>query len=404
MPTIAIISCADTKLPEMLYLRDQINTFQCNTILIDTSTKECLDCEQLDIQAPEISMAADFNWDNHTSLSKDRLLDIMCRGLSVLLPRLYAEGRIQGAISIGGLQNTLIGCSGLRALPIGIPKVMVSTVATGNRKFDLITGTKDVTVMPSISDFAGLNTVSRLILSNAAAAIAGMALYAGRPLSFTQSAVIGTTLMGATNDGVVQAATILQDQGFEVLSFHSTGIGGKTMEEMIREGFITAALDLTLHEIVYEYFGSGFGYGANGRLLSGARAGIPMVICPAGIDFICLERGTEFPQLEQRKKILHNSTLLHVKLLPDEVLDVCRIIISRINSSSGKVKVLFPLQGLRSYTQKGEPLYDPAVDHLILQTFQNELRKDIPLITIDCNFMDLAFSKLAAAEMLSILV
>ena len=95
---------------------------------------------------------------------------------------------------------------------------------------------------------------------------------------------------------------------------------------------------------------------------------------------------------------------LHVKLLPDEVLDVCRIIISRINSSSGKVKVLFPLQGLRSYTQKGEPLYDPAVDHLILQTFQNELRKDIPLITIDCNFMDLAFSKLAAAEMLSILV
>lgn len=404
MATIAVISCADTKLAEMLYLNQEIKRLGCDTLLIDAGTKDLILNDQLDIQAETISKAAGFDWKKHHICKKDQLLDIMCRGLSLLLPELYRQGKIHGAVALGGLQNTLIGCSGLQALPIGVPKLMISTVACGNRKFDFITGTKDVVVMPSISDFTGLNCISRTILSNAAAAITGMVLHAGTLICPpARMPVIGTTLMGATNDGVANAALILQKKGYEVLSFHSTGIGGKTMEEMIQDGLITAVMDLTLHEIVYEYFGYGFGYGANGRLLAACHTGIPMLVCPAGIDFICLDANADFPELKSRKRILHNSTLAHVKLLPKEVLAICEIIISRLNSATGPVKMLFPLQGLRSFSKPGEPLYDPELDQLILHAFQKGLRKDIPILTVDCNLMDFAFSKLAAEETMKML-
>lgn len=403
MSTVAIISCADTKLPEMIYLQNEIHRYGCKTLIIDTSTKESVESQFISLYPRDVIAAASLYWDDFLTLTKHEKIQAMCEGISALVSQLYKEGRIHAAISIGGLQNTIIGCSGLRSLPIGVPKFMISTVATGTRTFDFITGTKDVTVMPSISDFAGLNSISKTILSNAAAGIVGMTLHSGPALAPSQTVVIGTTLMGATNDGVVNAAAHLQQMGYEVISFHSTGIGGKTMEELISSGFINAAMDLTLHEIVYEYFGSGFGYGANNRLLNGAQAGIPMVICPAGIDFICLQKGATFPDLEKRNYIWHNANLAHVKLLPHEVLDICHIIISRLNQAAGPIEVVFPLQGTRSFTKVGEPLHDSALDQMILHTFQTELRSDIPFKTIDCNFMDMEFSLLAANSMHSLI-
>lgn len=395
---IAIIASADTKAEEAEFLRTQITAFGCECLMVDVSTgPDYSSC--WDITREMVAKQAGVTWDSCRGSSKDALLGIMAKGIPSVIKGLYDDGRIQGAISFGGLQNTIVGSAGLRALPIGIPKIMVSTVATGQRKFDLIMGTSDIMAMPAISDFAGLNAVSRAILTNAAAAITGMAVRAGAPLTTARQFTVGTTLMGATNDGVVQAAKLLRQKGYSVVSFHSTGIGGKSMEEMIRQGIIHAAMDLTLHEIVYEYFGHGFGYGADNRLCSGCQKGIPMVVCPGGIDFICLDKGAPFPDLEKRKYIWHNQSLAHVKLSVQEVTDISKIIVGRLNQAQGPVTVLFPLQGLRSFSRPGEALCDPEVDLAVRQVFQTELKKSIPVRYVDANFMDMEFSLAAAEEM-----
>jgi uncharacterized protein (UPF0261 family) len=315
---------------------------------------------------------------------------------------LYKEGKIQGAISIGGLQNSNLGCHAMQVLPVGVPKIMVSTVACGQRVFEPFVGTKDITIMPAISDFTGINILSEVILSNAVSALAGMLQYSGREIVKNHK-VIGTTLMGATNDGVVNAVNFLKDAGCEVISFHSTGAGGRAMEELIEQDIVTAVLDLTLHEVVYEYFGYGFGYGANNRVAMGARKGIPMVICPGGIDFMCQWKWQLFDDIDSRIYNWHNQTLAHVKMTPKEAVDISRMIIDRLNFATGPVEVIIPTQGLRSMTKKGDELYAPDVDKAIFETFDTYTRKDIPIKYFDANFCDMEFSEFAANEMLKLI-
>jgi len=402
MKSIAVIACCDTKFPEVDFVCKMIKRLNHKPLLIDVSTSKGFTAK-VDIARERVAAEIGVDWKDVENSPKHELLDIMCRGSAALVSRLYKEGALDGILSIGGLQNTNIGTSAMRALPIGVPKLMVSTVATGQRTFDMFVGTKDVTIMPAISDFAGLNIVSETILSNAVGALVGMVEYAGRELPQSKTTVIGTTLMGATNDGVVQAVKYLQDRGHHVVSFHSTGAGGKAMEELIENGIITAAMDLTLHEVVYEYFGFGFGYGADKRLEQGAQKGIPMVVCPGGIDFMCQWKNQLFDDVDKRKMIWHNATLAHVKLTISEVTDISRIIVSRLNKAKGKVVVIIPTQGLRTFTKKGQPLYDPDVDNAIIDVFKNELRRDIPLKLIDANLIDKEFSEFAAKEMIELI-
>ena len=175
------------------------------------------------------------------------------------------------------------------------------------------------------------------------------------------------------------------------------------MEELIESGAIGAVMDLTLHEVVYEYFGFGFGYGANGRTAAGAKKGIPMVICPGGIDFMCQWKWQMFDDIDTRIYNWHNETLAHVKLRPQEAVDVSNLIIDRLNTAAGPVEVIFPTQGLRTMARAGEELYDPAVDAAIYETFAANLRPDIPLKQFDANLCDPTFSKFAAEEMASMM-
>jgi len=403
MKTIAVVVCCDTKQSETEYICKKINDNGCRPIVIDTSTSAGYR-SAADITRERVAERGGQDWASVEGGPKHELLDLMCVGAAGIVSDLYAEGEIDGIFSCGGLQNTTIGSSAMRGLPIGFPKMMVSTVATGQRTFDKVVGIKDITVMPSISDFAGINVVSRTVIDNAVAALAGMVKHAGGRIPKSKGTVIGTTLMGATNDGVVNAVKLLEEAGHEVVSFHSTGAGGKVMEELIEEGIITAAMDLTLHEVVYEYFGYGFGYGADGRLLSGVKNGIPMVVCPAGIDFMCQWKNAMFDDIDRRKYNWHNSTLAHVKLNVKEVTDISRIIIDRLNEAApGKVVVIMPTDGFRSFTQKGQALYDKDVDNAIIDTFENHLKKDIPIKYIDANFMEMEFSRFAAQQMLNLL-
>lgn len=400
MKTIALIGTFDTKKEELMFVSEKLKKANVNSILLDVSTKPG-HISKADYTPAQIFAAANADIDEVHKMKKFEMLHLVSIGAAALVDRLYKEGKIQGAMSIGGLQNSNIGCHAMQALPVGIPKIMVSTVACGQRVFEPMVGTKDITIMPSVSDFTGINVISEAVLSNAVYALAGMLKNAGREIERKEA--IGTTFMGATNDGVANAIEFLKAAGFQVIAFHSTGAGGRAMEEMIDQGIVTSALDMTLHETVYEYFGYGFGYGSDNRVLMGAKKGIPMVVCPGGIDFMCQWKWQLFDDIDSRIYNWHNETLAHVKLNPKEAADISNMIIERINQARGPVEVIMPTQGLRSFARKGEELYDPNVDQAIFAAFEKNLRKDIPLKYFDANFCDIEFSKFAADEMMNML-
>lgn len=401
MKTIALIGTFDTKKEELLFIKDKLIAEGIGAILIDVSTKPG-HVSDADYKPTQVFAAANKTLEDIYKLKKHEMLHEAAIGAATLVDNLFRNGRIQGAMSIGGLQNSNIGCHAMQVLPFGIPKIMVSTVACGQRVFEPMVGIKDMTIIHAVSDFTGVNVVSRAILSNAISAMIGMLKYSGKTIE--KAKAIGVTFMGATNDGAINAIDFLKQADQEVVAFHSTGTGGRAMEELIDQGTIGAVLDMTLHEVVYEYFGYGFGYGANNRLSMGIEKGIPMVICPGGIDFMCQWKWQLFEDIDSRIYNWHNETLAHVKLRPNEATDVAGLIIERLNMAKGPVRVIIPRKGLRSMAKEGEELYDPIVDQAIFDAFDKNLRKDIPLKYFDANFCDMAFSKFIADEMLDTLL
>ena len=238
MGTIAIVACCDTKFHEISFVRDLIRAAGHTALVIDMSTGTHLAMSG-DISRDEVLRAGGFVPENVIGhYSKSDSIAAMTSSICTLLPKLCLEKRIDAVFGMGGMQNTLMCSAAFRLLPIGFPKLIVSTVASGFKYFDMVVGTKDITVVPSIVDFCGMNVISEPILTNAAASIIGMIQYGGKTINTDGHRIIGATLMGITNDTVVAAEDKLTADGYELLSFHSTGVGGQVMEQMIRDGHI----------------------------------------------------------------------------------------------------------------------------------------------------------------------
>ena len=311
----------------------------------------------------------------------------MTKAVAVMTRNLYQEGKIQGILSAGGLQNTVMATSAMRALPIGFPKVMATTVACGKKTFDLVVGDKDIVVIPSICDFTGLNMVTRQIMANACACCAGMVKHAGTPLKKGNRLVVGITLMGITNTGACAAVDELERMGIETLGFHSTGVGGAIMEQMAADGLLDGILDLTTHEITQEYFKAGFSYGedAKYRLVKGVQHKVPLVICPGGLDFIDFDTKEFPPRMNERIYMYHNANTAHIKILPDEAEITTERVVERINRIDYPVKLLLPTDGMRHNTRKGEELYCKEVDDIILGKLRAIKNPNVDIITVPGN-------------------
>jgi uncharacterized protein (UPF0261 family) len=290
----------------------------------------------------------------------------------------------------------------MKALPIGAPKLLVSTVASGRRTFEPLVGSKDIVLMPAVADVAGINVLTRTILGNAVGAIVGMAMHAGQPLRVGDEMIIGLTQIGVTN-GVVQATRILEGAGYQVIGFHATGVGGRAMEELIAAGTIKAVMDLTLHEIVAEIFPESYSAGASHRLEAACKAGIPQVIAPGGVDFIDFGTRAMLPDIDRRKYVLHNADFAHIKLHKEEAARVGLIIVERLNRNSGPVTVLIPLGGCCLAAAQGGPLWDPEVDGALFETLRAGLKPGIKVVEIEANINDAKFSEAAAGAMLELL-
>lgn len=383
MKTIAIIGSCDTKYKEVLYMRERIEAEGVNALIVDVATGPNPSFHY-DVSREEVAEAAGTSWKEMESKSKGEKIAFMMEAVAGYVEMLYREGRIDGVLSAGGLQNTVMATNAMKRLPIGFPKVMATTVASGKKTFDLVVGAKDIVAIPSICDFTGLNLVTKQIMANACACCVGMVKSAGEPLKKGKKPVIGITLMGITNVGACAAVEELERLGMEVIGFHATGVGGPVMEQMAADGLIDGILDLTTHEITEAYFGGGFSYGEDSkyRLVKAVSKKVPLVVSCGGLDFIDFGVNEFPPRMDERVYMMHNATMAHIKLLPDEAELTTAVFVERMEKIDYPVKLLLPTDGMRHNTRKGEELYYKEVDDIILRQLRGIRNPNVEIITI----------------------
>lgn len=387
MKRIAIISSCDTKQREAAFMAERLRESGAEPLIVDMSIG-LGQPHGADITREEVFAAAGLAWQQQREKTKGELMAIMTKAMSVMIYKLYREGRIDGVIAAGGVQNTTVAMSAMQLLPIGFPKVIASTVACGQKPFANVVGLRDIVVLPSISDFTGLNMMTRTILSNACACVAGMAEHAGGLLQKPKRPVVGVSLMGITNDGCCAAIDELERLGIEAIGFHTTGVGGQIMEQLALDGTLDGILDMTTHEITSEYFGGGFSYGAKNRLVATLEAGVPMVVSVGGLDFVDFDRDHFPPRMDERVYNMHNEYLAHIKILPDEAVEVGTIFAQRLNRAKRPITLVLPTDGMRKNTRLGENLYSKETDEALLRTICENVGDGVTVVRLEGNLND----------------
>lgn len=394
---ILIIATLDTKGPETSYIKNLIEAKGHPVLVMDTGILGPPSF-QPDLSREEVARSTGTQVEELIRLKdKGRAIQTMAEGSKKIVHQLYQEGKIAGVIGLGGSQGTEIGTAAMRALPIGFPKLMVSTVASGYAQFGTYVGTKDLLMMHSVVDILGLNVFLRTILSNAASAVAGMV--EGRAtIEKSEKKQIGMTIYGTTTPGCMVAKAYLESKGFEVVAFHPNGTGGRAMEEMVEEGILNGVLDMTTHELTDELVG-GLHRAGPKRLEAAGRKGIPQVVVPGSIDFIVTGPISSLSQeYRNRKYIAHNPSISLVRASPDEMENVGKIMASKLNGAKGPTVVMIPLRGFSYPNRKGETLFDEGGNHVFIKTLKENLRS-IQVIEIDAHINDPEFANAAARTM-----
>jgi uncharacterized protein (UPF0261 family) len=320
----------------------------------------------------------------------------MSQGAPIVLARLAAQNKIQGVISLGGGGGTAIATSAMRALPIGFPKLMVSTLASGNTT--QYVGVKDIVMFPSIVDVAGLNRISRQILSRAAGAICGM-VEAPVPKAEDKPVIVASQF-GNTTECVTQARKLLEKEGYEVLVFHATGTGGRTMESLVETGLVAGVLDITTTEWADELVGGILSAGPN-RLEAAAKHGIPAVVTPGCLDMVNFGPPETVPaKFNGRRFYQHNPQVTLMRTTPEECERLGTIMAEKLNASKGPVTVLIPLRGVSVISAAGQPFHDAAADKALFASLKANLRQGIAVRELDCNINDVLFAEACVKELL----
>lgn len=395
--TIALLGALDTKGAEYGFVKACIEGRGLQTLLIDVGVLEDPVIPP-DIPRAEVAKAAGGDVDRlRANRDRGEAVALMSQGASALLPQLYAEGRFDGVMALGGTGGTSVACAAMRSLPLGIPKVMVSTVAGGD--VSGYVGVCDIVMIPSIVDVSGVNAISREVFARAAGAICGM-VEAEIPKGEDRP-LIAASMFGNTTPAVERAKAALEKAGYEVLVFHCTGAGGRTLESLVDAGRIAGVLDLTTTEWADEYVGGVFSAGSK-RLSAAARRGTPAIVTPACLDMVNFwAPDTIPPKFNGRRFYPHNPNVTLMRTTPEECAAIGRILAERLNASVGPVTVLIPLQGWSMIDAPGKPFWWPEADQALHDALKAGLRADIPVIEMNCNVNDPEFADRCAAELLA---
>ena len=397
MPTIAIIGTMDTKGVEHGFVADLIRQRGHQVLIIDVGTLEEPKLKP-DITRSEVAHAAGVNL-VALMARRDRgeSVTVMSKGAPIILAELVEEKRIDGVISLGGGGGTAIATAAMRALPIGFPKLMVSTLASGN--VAPYVGVKDIVMFPSIVDVAGLNRISRQLLTRAAGAICGMV---EMPVpSAADKPIIVASQFGNTTACIEHARKILEAAGYEVIIFAATGTGGRTMESLIETGLVAGVLDVTTTEWADELVGGVLSAGPT-RLEAAARLGIPAVVSTGCLDMVNFGSPESVPaNFAGRKFYQHNPQVTLMRTTPEECQQLGKILAEKLNLSTGPVTVLLPLRGGSVISAPCGPFHDATADAALYSSLKSGLRPDIAVKELDCVVNDPQFAEACAKELLS---
>ena len=438
MPTIAVLGTFDTKGAEHAFVADALRRQGFTTLLIDVGS---LGTPSITPDIDAAGVAAEESDHAVILARRDRgeCVTLMGRAAAKLTSRRAAENRIHGIISLGGGGGTAIATTAMRALPIGFPKLMVSTLASGQTA--PYVGTTDITMMPAIVDVSGLNRVSRAIFTNAAGAIAGMvtarsslssassekplivaslnrvsraifenaagaiggmvtAAEARRRTPAPDKPLIVASMFGNTTACVTEAKKILETAGYEVLVFAATGNGGRAMESLIASGLVAGVLDITTTEWADELVGGVLTAGPE-RLDAAAKAGVPAIVAPGCLDMVNFgERATVPAKFAGRTFYQHNPQVTLMRTTPAENTELGRIIAEKLNRYTAPVTVLLPRQAISVISAPGQPFHDPAADTALFAALRTHLRKDLPVVELDSAINDPAFARACADTLL----
>jgi uncharacterized protein (UPF0261 family) len=398
--TIAIVGALDTKGQEFEFLKKEIEKRGCQTFVINIGVLEKPSFTP-DIDADEVAQAGGADLADLVN-RKDRgeAMAIMTAGAAKVAAKYYAAGNFDGMISMGGGGGTVMATSAMRALPVGVPKLMVSTVASGDTS--AYVGTTDITMMPSIVDVAGLNRISRKIFANAAAAICGM-VTGDIEKSIEDKPMIAATMFGNTTRAVENARTILEKNGYEVLVFHATGAGGRTMEMLIDNQYFAGVMDITTTEWADEVCGGVLSAGPS-RLEAAAKSGIPQVVTPACID-MCNFWAPETIPAKYSDRLFYkwnpNVTLMRTNI--EENQQMGKIFAEKLNMAKGPLAVLIPMGGFSELDYPGQVFWCPEANQAFVDVLKAHLRPDICVEISDKDVNHPEFSTLCAEKMLELL-
>ncbi|MDQ3858541.1 MAG: Tm-1-like ATP-binding domain-containing protein, partial [Actinomycetota bacterium] len=320
----------------------------------------------------------------------------MGRGAASIAARLHAERRLDAIAGLGGSSGSSIVATAMRALPVGVPKLLVSTLASGDTR--PYVGAADVTMTYSVVDIAGLNQVSRRIIANAAAAIAAMAT-ADAAADEESRPLVGASMFGVTTPCVTRARERLEDLGYEVLVFHATGTGGQSLEALARARLLTAVLDVTTTELADELVGGVLSAGPD-RLEAAGAAGIPQVVAPGALDMVNFGPMETVPErFRGRRLYIHNPNVTLMRTTPEECAELARILARKLNAAAGPVALFVPLRGVSALAIEGQPFHDPEADDALVGALREHLEPAVELREFDADVNDPRFAD-AIAERL----
>lgn len=398
--TVVIVGALDTKGGEFAYLKERIEACDVETLVVDFGTMGP-PAFQPDVDRAEVAAAGGGDLVRLASGEhKDEAMLAMARGLAVVVRRLYDEGQLDAIVGMGGSGGTSIATAAMRELPVGLPKLMVSTFGGGD--VTAFAGAKDITFMPSIVDVSGFNRISRRIYANAAAAIAGMAK-AEVPSSGSDRPMVAASMFGNTTKAVDRAREMLDAKGYEVLVFHAMGTGGRTMESLVADGLFAAVLDMTTTEIADEVCGGILSAGPE-RCLAASRAGVPAVIVPGCVDMANFGAVETVPEKYRGRNLYRwnlNTTLLRTD--SEENRRIGETLAAAANASSAPVAILFPHRGLSMLDSEGNEFWDPIADQACCDGIKATLKRSIPLIEMDNNINDPEFAERTVEVLLDLI-
>jgi uncharacterized protein (UPF0261 family) len=395
---IAIIGTLDTKGHEVAYLRDLIQSRGYEVLIIDPGVLGEPAIEA-DFRREEVAQAGGSDLAALIAAGdKGQAIQTMIEGTRTIVVHLHTENKLGGVLAIGGGQGTAIGTAAMQALPVGVPKVMVSTMASGQNVFEPYVGTSDVTLMHSVADILGVNAITRKIFANAAAAVVAMA-EASEAVQESDRVVLGATMLGLTTPCVLRAKDLLDAAGYELIAFHPNGTGGRSMEHLIDQGLIRGVLDISTQELTGHVCHGLFDAGPD-RLTAAGRQGIPQVVAPGGTDYIVLGPLDSLTAEQQsRSLIVHNPNITLVRTARAEMAEIGRLMAHRLNAARGPAAILVPVAGFSFSDRPGHAFFDPEADVALIEALEGSLAPHIELHLVKAHINDPLFAKAIADKL-----